>query len=100
MTLGVTPEQIRRIFLWHGAVIGVIGGIFGGAVGLLFTYLQDTFGLLKLSSAFLIDAYPVAVQGGDVVLVLTGTLSLCLLASLYPAIRASKVLPAVAVQTG
>jgi len=81
-------------------VIGLIGGVFGGGLGLLFTYLQDTFGLLKLSSAFLIDAYPVAVQGGDVVLVLLGTLSLCLLASLYPAIRASKVQPAVAVQTG
>lgn len=100
ITLGITPEQIRRIFLWHGAVIGVIGGIFGGGVGLLFTFIQGKFGVLKLSSAFLIDAYPVAVQGGDVVLVLFGTLSLCLLASLYPAIRASKVLPAVAVQMG
>lgn len=100
MTLGLTPEQVRMLFLWHGAVIGVIGGVFGGGLGLLFTYLQDNYGLLKLSSAFLIDSYPVAVQGSDVALVLFGTLSLCLLASLYPAMRASKVLPAVAVQTG
>jgi lipoprotein-releasing system permease protein len=61
---------------------------------LLFSFLQDQYGLLKLSSAFIIDAYPVDIQALDVVLIMLGTLALSLLASWLPAKRASELEPA------
>jgi lipoprotein-releasing system permease protein len=98
MTMGLTPADIRRVFLMHGAWIGSLGCVLGGGIGWLLSMGQQTFGWIKLSSAFMIDAYPVKVMWSDVALVLAGTFVLCVLASLYPAVRASEVEPADAVR--
>lgn len=92
-SIGFREKDIRNIFLRQGVYIGIIGCGIGGAIGLTLCWLQDAYGLVKLAGAeaFIIDAYPVSVSAFDVSLVLTGSLLLCLAASLYPAIRASSV---------
>lgn len=92
--MGMTSGNIQGIFIQQGFIIGTIGAILGGGIGLLFSFLQDQYGLLKLSSAFIIDAYPVDIQALDVVLIMLGTLALSLLASWLPAKRASELEPA------
>ena len=98
LTMGHTPAQIKRIFITQGLYIGLIGCVLGGSLGLLLSWLQQQYGLIKLSSAFLINAYPVSIHLSDVVIVLLGSLLLCVLASWYPAKRAAKVEPADAVR--
>ena len=98
MSMGMTKKKIKRIFRNQGLYIGLIGSGIGGLIGLLITFAQQEFSLIKLSSSFIIDAYPVAIQVSDIVLVLLGTMTLCLLASWYPALRASNVEPADAVR--
>lgn len=93
-SMGLTAKQVQAIFIQQGLIIGLIGAILGALLGLGFCYLQDTFGLLKLSSAFIIDAYPVDIQWTDVLLIMLGTLGLSLLASWLPARNAAKVHPA------
>src|SRR5690625_2079663 len=78
--------------------IGLIGTGIGGLAGLALTFAQKEFSLVKLSSSFIIDAYPVSVQTSDIFMVMTGTMVLCLLASWYPSTRASRVEPADAVR--
>ena len=91
-------KQIKQIFIKQGFYIGVIGCGLGGALGLLFSWLQQQYGLVKLSSAFIINAYPVSINPWDIAIVLAGSLLLCLLASWYPAKRASTIEPADAVR--
>lgn len=98
LAMGYTPGQIKKIFVTQGFYIGLIGCGLGGALGLLFSWLQQQYGLIKLSSAFLISAYPVDIHVLDVSIVLLGSLLLCLLASWYPAKRAAAVEPADAVR--
>lgn len=93
-SLGLTAKQVQAIFIQQGLIIGIIGAFLGAILGLGFSYLQDTFGLLKLSSAFIIDAYPVDIQWTDVLLIMFGTLGLSVLASWVPALTASKIHPA------
>jgi lipoprotein-releasing system permease protein len=93
-SLGLTAKQVQAIFIQQGLIIGVIGAFLGAMLGLSFCYLQDTFGLLKLSSAFIIDAYPVDIQWMDVLLIMLGTLGLSVLASWMPARNAAKIHPA------
>ena len=90
-SMGLTAKQVQAIFIQQGLIIGLIGALLGALLGLGFCYLQDTFGLLKLSSAFIIDAYPVDIQWTDVLLIMLGTLGLSLLASWLPARNAAKV---------
>ncbi len=98
MSMGYSTSGIKNIFRQQGLFIGLIGCGIGGALGLLLCWLQMEFGLIKLSSAFIIDAYPVDIRLLDVSVILIGSLLLCLLASWFPAQRASEIQPAEAVR--
>lgn len=97
-TMGFTPADVKSIFVRQGFYIGLIGCVIGGGLGLLLSWLQKQYGLVKLSSAFIIDAYPVNIEVVDVSIVLVGSLLLCLLASWYPARRAASIAPADAIR--
>lgn len=92
-SIGMTTIKVREIFFRQGLIIGLIGCGAGGFLGFLLCWLQDSFGLVKLAGAeaFVISAYPVSVVFTDVLLIMGGSLMLCLMASLYPAYRASSI---------
>jgi ABC-type lipoprotein release transport system permease subunit len=68
-SMGATKQRIRRIFRLEGWMISLLGIVVGIAVGLLVCFLQARYGLVKLPGNFVVDAYPVKVQWGDVTLV-------------------------------
>lgn len=94
MAMGYSNKKIKLIFRKQGLFIGLIGCGIGGSLGFLMCWLQQKFGLIKLSSAFIIDAYPVDMQLFDISVILFGSLMLCLTASWFPAKRAAQVQPA------
>lgn len=100
MAIGYTTSHIRYIFLTQGVMIGLIGCVLGGSIGLTLSWLQKTYGLVKLAGAenFIIQAYPISIQPLDVISVLLVSLFLCIGASAWPASEAAKVLPADAVR--
>lgn len=98
LAMGMTPKTIKKIFISQGLQIGLIGCGIGGIVGIAISLAQKEYGLLKLTSSFIIDAYPVMIQPLDIILVAGGSLLLCIAASWYPALRASTVQPADAVR--
>jgi lipoprotein-releasing system permease protein len=100
MAIGYTTSHIRYIFLTQGVMIGMIGCVLGGSIGLTLSWLQKTYGLVKLAGAenFIIQAYPISIQPLDVISVLLVSLILCIGASAWPASEAAKVLPADAVR--
>lgn len=98
MSMGYSRAGIKNIFRKQGLYIGLIGCGIGGALGLLLSWAQMKFGLVKLSSAFIIDAYPVLISPLDVTIILVASLALSVLASWYPAHRAAKIQPADAIR--
>lgn len=98
ISMGMTSKKIKQIFISQGIQIGLIGCGIGGVLGVLTAWIQQEYGLVKLTSSFIIDAYPVSIQPLDIALVVGGSLILCLAASWYPATRAAQVQPADAVR--
>jgi len=97
--MGASGSDVRRIFLFEGALIGAVGTGLGLVLGLGLAFLQQFYGVVPMAQAesFLIDAYPVSVQALDVVLIAVVSFGLCVLAALYPAARAAAIEPARAV---
>ncbi len=102
-TLGADRGTVMRIFLCQGALIGLGGCLLGGVLGVLLALnisdiaagLQTLLGMQLLDTqVYPIDYLPSRVLPGDVALVLVSALVLTFLATLYPAWRALKVLPA------
>ena len=85
--MGADDGLIRRIFLFEGWLICGIGAVIGIVIGVLLCLLQEHFGLIQLgesSGAFVIDAYPVRVAFGDVLLVFLTVLGIGFMAAWYP----------------
>ncbi len=85
--LGADDRLIRRIFLFEGWMISSLGALVGIGIGLALCLVQQEFGILKLGEAagsFVIDAYPVRVEAGDIVLVFLTVLIIGFLAAWYP----------------
>lgn len=98
ISMGYSRAKIKSIFRKQGLYIGLIGCGIGGLLGFTLCWLQLEYGLIKLSSAFIIDAYPVDIRLLDVSIILAGSLLLCLAASWFPAQRAAAIQPADAVR--
>ncbi len=102
-TLGAKDRQIRAIFLWYGLLSGLIGSLIGVIFGVLISLNLTTMikGLELLighpilsGDVYFIDFLPSELHFMDVIYVLITTIVLSLLASWYPARRASKLDPA------
>ncbi len=90
--MGASDKVIRHIFLFEGLVVGLIGMFAGSGLGLLITLLQKYFGIYKLdSSVYLINSLPVELRITDFIFIPAAALILCLLAALYPSVKASKL---------
>ena len=99
-TLGATPKTIMGIFIVQGAVIGIVGTALGVAAGVILSLnitaladaLQRVFHIqLVSSSVYIVDYLPSHIQISDVVEIAAAALILSLLATIYPAWRASKI---------
>lgn len=102
-TLGAGRGTIMRIFLCQGLLIGIGGCVLGGLLGVILAWnisdlavwLQSALGRQLLDTqVYPVDYLPSALRWFDVVAVLMTALALTFLATLYPAWRAVKVLPA------
>ncbi len=90
-TMGARPGAIRAIFFLEGILWSLLGGLSGILLGIILCLLQQKFGFVKLGATFLVDAYPVEFQWRDFLLVICTILTVGLLTSFYPAMRATRV---------
>ncbi|ALB62441.1 Lipoprotein releasing system transmembrane protein LolE [Cronobacter condimenti 1330] len=102
-TLGAKDGLIRAIFVWYGLLAGLLGSVSGVVVGVLASWqltaiihaIEKLIGHHFLSGdIYFIDFLPSELHALDVVYVLITALVLSLLASWYPARRASRIDPA------
>jgi len=102
-TLGAKDGLIRAIFVWYGLLAGLLGSVSGVIVGVLASWqltniinvIEKLIGHHFLSGdIYFIDFLPSELHGLDVFYVLVTALLLSLLASWYPARRASNIDPA------
>jgi lipoprotein-releasing system permease protein len=89
-TMGVNQKSIRKIFMFEGILVGVIGTIFGLVLGVLVCYFQIRYNFYPLdSSKYIIDALPVEIRTTDIIVTGAMAMLLAFLAALYPAKRAA-----------
>lgn len=99
--MGAAPSQIRNIFLWEGLMIGGTGVGLGIPLGLAICAFIHKYQPYKLpAQIYYISEVPVQVRPSDMVTIALAGLLLTLLATLYPAWRASKIEPVEAIHYG
>lgn len=92
-SLGLSRFGVARLFITAGLGIGAVGTVLGVGCGLLVCWLVGTYRYALDAKVYLIDQLPVHIQPLEIALTVLAALLLSLLASLYPAIRASALPP-------
>jgi lipoprotein-releasing system permease protein len=99
MAMGATPRSINRIFFYQGALIGVIGTALGVLLGLGWCALANAFELIKIPvDIYQISHVPFRLRPLDLALIVGVTLAISFVSTLFPARRAAKVDPVVALK--
>ncbi len=100
--LGMTPRQLRAIFVAYGVLLGAVGTLLGVAIGAGISWVVTTFRLIRfgpeVAAIYFIDAVPFRVEAWDLVAVVVFSLTVTFVACTVPARRAATILPASALR--
>lgn len=86
--MGMTLSQIRRIFFLQGAIISLLGAIFGIGLGVGIAWLQKAYPMLYINpNAMIPIPYPIDIRWSEIVVVFLTILILGIMASAIGASR-------------
>ncbi len=84
-SLGAGNDLIRKIFIFEGWLISIVGAVAGVILGFIICWAQQTFGIVRLNSETLImHAYPVVMKLKDFIIVPGTVLLIGYWAAWYP----------------
>ena len=97
-SMGATRRGIAEIFITKGLIIGGVGTAAGTVLGLLFCGLLRQYVIPLPPGVFYTATLPVKIYPQYFILVVAVSLVICLLATLYPARQASRLVPVEAIR--
>jgi lipoprotein-releasing system permease protein len=94
MSMGARQQQIRRIFMLQGVVIGIVGSVVGLITGYMLSYLANRYQWLGLDEEVYSLAYvPFEPRGFDAIWIAAVAIGVSFIATMYPARNATKIIP-------
>jgi lipoprotein-releasing system permease protein len=84
-SLGADNSLIKKIFIFEGWLISIIGAATGLILGFIICWIQERYGIIRLNSeSLLMEAYPVVMKIKDFVIVPATVLLIGFWAAWYP----------------
>jgi lipoprotein-releasing system permease protein len=94
LSMGATARQIRRIFVWQGVIIGVVGTFLGLVLGHLISFFADKYHLVHLAAdVYTISYVPFRANLLDTAIIAAAAIVISFLATLYPSAAAARLQP-------
>jgi len=95
MSMGAKRQQIRRIFVYQGLLIGVVGTVLGLTLGYSLSFLADHYHWLSLDpDVYALSYVPFAPRWLDGIWIAAAAIFVSFVATLYPARSATQIAPA------
>jgi lipoprotein-releasing system permease protein len=99
--MGADGKTIHRIFLLQGALMGMVGTGIGAVFGILIAVFLAKTNLIRLpADVYYIDKLPISISPVDIITVVVAACVIVVLATLYPAKRATEIDPLDAIRYG
>ena len=94
MSMGAKARQIRKVFVYEGALIGAVGTAIGLVIGYGVCYLAQRYQWVKLDQQVYSIAYvPFEPRAFDGIWIAAAAMAVSLIATLYPARSATRIAP-------
>jgi lipoprotein-releasing system permease protein len=94
MSMGAKARQIRKVFVYEGALIGAVGTVIGLVIGYGVCYFAERYQWVKLDQQVYSIAYvPFEPRAFDGIWIGAAAMAVSLIATLYPARSATRIAP-------
>ncbi|MEX1258435.1 MAG: ABC transporter permease [Gemmatimonadota bacterium] len=98
-SMGMSDPQVLRVFVLQGFAIGVLGTFLGTSFGLILSWILDRYEIIRIPpDIYFIERLPVSVDPVDIAIIVGGSLLISLVATIYPALQASRLEPVEAIK--
>ena len=93
--IGASNKQIVQLFINQGIYIGLVGSALGGLLAIVISWWLEVYlpRFMELPDPYLLKTLPINYDPLVYAYVIAGAIGLCLVAGIYPARMAAKVLP-------
>ena len=97
--IGMPLSKIRDIFFIKGLIIGFLGTAFGSFIAIILAILQNNFKIIGVpEDIYFMNFIPIDINYFQVLVISIITLIVSSLASIWPAMRSTKILPSQALK--
>ncbi len=94
MSMGAKRQQIRKIFVLQGVLIGAVGTVIGLVLGYSLSFLADHYQWLKLNQeVYSLSHVPFSPRWQDGIWIAATAILISFIATLYPARNATSIAP-------
>jgi lipoprotein-releasing system permease protein len=94
MSMGAKRQQIRKIFVLEGLLIGVVGTVIGLILGYSLSFLADHYHWLRLNAeVYSLPYVPFSARWQDGIWIAATAIFISFIATLYPARSATRIAP-------
>lgn len=98
-SMGMSDRQVLRVFVLQGLAIGTLGTATGTGLGLLLCWILERFEIIRIPpDVYFIDRLPVSVHADNILVIVALSLLISLVATVYPALQASRLQPVEAIR--
>jgi lipoprotein-releasing system permease protein len=93
-SIGASNNNVMVLFAIEGGMIGILGTALGTALGVILCWCLKTYKFISLpQDIYYIDKLPVKLEPQDILIIVLSSIIISLLATIYPAYKASKLDP-------
>jgi len=91
--LGASDHSVARVFILAGVIIGSLGMTLGQGIGMLMSWVLRAYSFPLDPEVYIINRLPVSIQFTNLAMISLTTVVLCILATLFPALKAARARP-------
>lgn len=93
-SIGAKKRSIMKIFMIEGVTIGIVGALIGSLSGYVICEVVKRYKIIRLpEDIYYISTLPVKISVFDIVLIACVTMVICVISTIYPSYRATKIDP-------
>jgi lipoprotein-releasing system permease protein len=95
--MGAEPRMVRRVFIWYGTIVGLVGTTVGVVLGTLICWIITRYELIsfppEIAEVYFVSSIPFVTQALDLVVIAAFSIAVSFLATIIPSMRAARLNP-------
>lgn len=96
-SMGAESGMVRRIFIWYGTIVGIVGTVTGVIVGSVVCWVITRYELIsfppEIAEVYFVSSIPFVTRPVDLVVIAAFSIAVSFFATIIPSMRASRMNP-------